>query len=1624
MKSYKFSFYSILAIIVLFPFESFSQLNGNYTINPRTSASSSNYRNWASAISDMLSGTRSDGGTAQGSGISGPVTFTVYDTIYNNTYIELSAISGASYTNRITFKSAGGDSSKCILKFASSSSSTTDYVLLLNGADYITFQEIGFERTGSATYSTVVQIMNDADNNKFLRCFFKGYKMPSSSSLGFTYGIGSCIFFSGNGDSTQIIQNEMLYGYNGIYSVQASTANTISSNNIDTSGCSGIYMTSQTSLKILGNRISMGDFGTGKGHYVSYGFRIETSPSLIAAYNKIYMLAKNGQVVRAIVLASMTSSSTTPAMIYNNWVVNSGGTNDCTGLAVYASNYLNFYYNNVLITNSLANGAAYYHYATYTNTYIRLQNNNLINKGGGYAYNVPGTNTADLDSVNYNNIYTTGSYIGNWGGTNHSSFSSWKSNSGKDANSTNVDPGYISNNDLHVSNISLNGKALYDSRIKDDIEKDTRDNSTPDIGADEFFPVTLDAGIANLDSPILFCAGKQNIMVTFQNYGLDTIKNVEINWQINGTTQTPYSWNGKLSPGSSATNIKLGTYTFSGNTPYLFKIWTQKPNNSNDGKNSNDTLKISRMAALSGNYNIDDSSWADFKSFNEAITAMTDRGICGAINFKVYPATYTEQITLVQLQGMGSTNPVTFENVSNDSTKVIVTHASTTATGNNNAALQLRGADYVTFKGITFERTGTNTYAHVLHILNGSNNNTFSNCRFLGLPLIAANANAMNIWSDQTQDNYNKFINNYIKDGNMSVSFAGVSTSHETGNVFDGNIIEGAYGSAVQISYNDKLDFSRNILNNVTNAIAGNYDVQLLDCDSNFIANANYFKDNNSETSLLITGCHAASNKPSIISNNFISKYSTKGISIDGANNLYIAFNSIYFYGPSTGNSAILSSTTTSSNITIKNNNILVENGYVFYINTPSQIAESNYNNLYSRSSTFAYWGTTYNNLSDLKAGSGKDAKSFSIDPFFNSSIDLHIKNPLMKNSGVAFAKINTDFDGDTRDTINPDIGADEFQRVPNDAGMINITEPTNGKCVAAYDVVGVIKNYGRDTLKTSTIYWSVNGNSQTPVSWKGSLLTNQTDTFTLGNYNFLTLVNPQILVKSSSPNGNIDEIKFNDSIIVSKSLRALPPANAGPDIGICPGDSIFIGPGSGSGYTYKWTDLNNNVLGNTSLLLVKPKVTTMYILEVTSINYGCKKSDTIEVKIHTNPNADAGKDQTICRGKAVKIGENSQSGINYSWKSSPAGFTSYISNPTVYPYQTTTYFLEKTINATGCMDLDTVVITVNTPPTPKIQGTSTSCLENTFVYFTTYVNNNNYKWIIDGGTIESGQNTSSIYAKWTKTGTAMLKVIETTPNNCIDSAIMNINVFQKANAGFTFKEACLGNYTDFNNISTDADSYKWMLGDGNTSNAKNISHKYPSAKTYTVTLIAQNTDGCNDTLQRNIYVFPNPLAKIAFTKGIGNSINFIDSSTIDTGKINFWKWYFGDGDSSTDKNPTHNFSNIGKYKVKLCVTSNNLCENCAEILIDVLNLNTFKPSNQIIYPNPSIGNFVLSTAIPVKESEIEIFDILGVKLQTQVSQATSINTYNVKFNASDGIYWLKFKQNGKTIVEKIIIKN
>jgi PKD repeat protein len=124
--------------------------------------------------------------------------------------------------------------------------------------------------------------------------------------------------------------------------------------------------------------------------------------------------------------------------------------------------------------------------------------------------------------------------------------------------------------------------------------------------------------------------------------------------------------------------------------------------------------------------------------------------------------------------------------------------------------------------------------------------------------------------------------------------------------------------------------------------------------------------------------------------------------------------------------------------------------------------------------------------------------------------------------------------------------------------------------------------------------------------------------------------------------------------------------------------------------------------------------------------------------------------------------------------------------------------------------------------------------------------------------------------------------------------------------------------------ISKYAAGWNWNFGDGNSSTEQNPIHTYYATGTYTVTLIVSNEAG-TDTEIKTGYIIVKPVssklvASFYACPTSGNAplkVVFTDSST---GSPTSWKWSFGDGTYSTQKNPVHAYSKAGKYTVSLMV--------------------------------------------------------------------------------------------------------
>lgn len=588
--------------------------------------------------------------------------------------------------------------------------------------------------------------------------------------------------------------------------------------------------------------------------------------------------------------------------------------------------------------------------------------------------------------------------------------------------------------------------------------------------------------------------------------------------------------------------------------------------------------------ALSGTYTI--GSGGDYPTFSAAANALNTFGISGAVTFNVISGTYTDQIILYAITGASSTNTITFQSQSGDSSNVILQFASNAT---NNFVLKLDGTDYCTFKNMTIKSIGT-AYGTVVGITNNSDWNTFTNNQIISTANAAANGAGI-YFSGAGGANDNHITNNYINVvGDYGVYMQGSGTTTlQAGTEIENNVImHGRYG--VYAYYQNAIKINSNIISQPISPSSGYYyGIYLYYCDnsSEITKNKIDVKGVNSYVyGIFLGNSDGTATNRALVANNFISVNTggyPRGIYVLASNYINIFNNNINLTtGGNNGRAFYLPS---GGNINLTNNNIInTGGGYAVYTTNTTTIASSNYNNLYTSGGTLGYWGQNRNTLAQWQSGSNMDANSISVNPSYYSATDLHVTNFSMDKLGTPITVITDDIDGEVRHATTPDIGADEFQ-ANYEISVEAITAPSSTICGGNENVTITIKNNGAITITSLSINWSVNSVGQTSYNWTGSLASNDSASVIIGNYNFTTGSN-LILVQTLSPNGQNDQVQANDTMSLNVTAYGYPNANAGTDTSVCSTSTHTITSATASSYlTLAWSTSGSGSFTNGTTL-------------------------------------------------------------------------------------------------------------------------------------------------------------------------------------------------------------------------------------------------------------------------------------------------------------------------------------------------------------------------------------------------------------------------------------------------------
>jgi PKD repeat protein len=390
--------------------------------------------------------------------------------------------------------------------------------------------------------------------------------------------------------------------------------------------------------------------------------------------------------------------------------------------------------------------------------------------------------------------------------------------------------------------------------------------------------------------------------------------------------------------------------------------------------------------------------------------------------------------------------------------------------------------------------------------------------------------------------------------------------------------------------------------------------------------------------------------------------------------------------------------------------------------------------------------------------------------------------------------------------------------------------------------------------------------------------------------------------------------------------------------------------------YTWKFSDTSN------SNLLSPTKTVTdtgnLVVKLIATSNNGCKDSMSKTINIRKAPIAlfyTYDTVQCITNNYFEFWNQSEDNGLSnqYTWNFGVG--SNVISNNLFrffsYNYAGTYAVKLIALSSNYCADTITQLVTVASKATAvnfSVNKTAQCLSNNNFIFTNQSTPNNNslkYKWDFGNGDTSTQQSPSYHY---NMLGGTSVKLVVTANNVCLDSITKFVSVSAEAIANFSVANVaqCLtGNNFIFTNSSTNSTSQTWSFGDGNNSSVLNPTKTYATAGSFVVKLLAKNNANCNDSITKNVTVYPNTNLSFGINNASqclkNNLFNFTNTSSISSGSASY-RWILGEADTSSISSKS--FTQSGNYKIYLLSLTD---QNCIDSMSKDITVNV----------SPTIGN-------------------------------------------------------------------
>lgn len=458
----------------------------------------------------------------------------------------------------------------------------------------------------------------------------------------------------------------------------------------------------------------------------------------------------------------------------------------------------------------------------------------------------------------------------------------------------------------------------------------------------------------------------------------------------------------------------------------------------------------------------------------------------------------------------------------------------------------------------------------------------------------------------------------------------------------------------------------------------------------------------------------------------------------------------------------------------------------------------------------------------------------------------------------------------------------------------------------------------------------------------------------------------------------------FDDVIITITSVaQATALANNQTPLVVCSGDAIIlngiIGGAASSLEWFKGSVSPGNSLGTvpntqyfpTASELLNGAVIT-FILQTDDPPGPCSSvTSSVSVTINQRAIVNAGLDIVKCAYEAIQLNgviPANSSASSFTWSGGGGNFTPDANTGNAIYNASSTELNGATLTLTLTSDdadgsgpcpaeTDNVQVTINARPSvPSATQPSAYCVGNTIANLEGF--GSNLKWYSDvalTNQVGVGNSFSS----------GVSNAAETTVPFYVTQSILGCESFATSvsvvvnplpTPDFTAVNYCLGDFMAFTDASTVNNGtivlWDWRFDDGfalsppgtgavpagthggqTTGTYTNPQHKFSSTGAYNIRLTAVSDKGCFQSIIKPYSVGPVPKADFTIQNLCDqDNTQFSYTGTV-PGQITTWSWDFGDvasggNNSSALQNPSHTFTGVNTYPVKLNVTTNLGCQD------------------------------------------------------------------------------------------------